>query len=94
MYMLRIEHPVPNFAGWKKAFDSDPAGRIKSGVQRYQIFRAVDDPNYVMIDLEFNTPGEAEALLAAMRQVWSRVEGQVMMNPKARIVESVEAQEY
>jgi hypothetical protein len=24
--ILRIEHPVPDFDGWKKAFDSDPVG--------------------------------------------------------------------
>ena len=94
MYILRIEHPVPDFDGWKKAFDSDPAGREKSGVRRYQILRPVNDPNYVMIDLEFDTASQAEALLAAMRVVWGRVEGTVMMNPQARIVETVEAKEY
>lgn len=94
MYILRIEHPVPNFDGWKQAFDSDPVGREKSGVRRYQILRPVDDPNYVMIDLEFDTAGQAEALLAAMRVVWGRVEGTIMMNPQARIVEAVEIKAY
>ena len=94
MYILRIEHPVPNYEGWKQAFDSDPVGRQKSGVRRYQISRAVDDPNYVMIDLEFDTVSQAEGLLAAMRVVWGRVEGTIMMSPKARIVEAVEAKEY
>ena len=94
MYMLRIEHPVPSFDGWKQAFDSDPAGREKSGVRRYQISRAIDDPNYVMIDLEFDTAQQAEALLAAMRTVWGRVEGTIMTNPKARIVEIAETKGY
>ena len=61
MYILRIEHPVPDFDGWKKAFD---------------------------------TASQAEALLAAMRVVWGRVEGTIMMNPQARIVEAVETIEY
>jgi hypothetical protein len=94
MYMLRIEHPVPNYDGWKQAFDSDPVGREKSGVRRYQILRAVDDPNYVMIDLEFDTASQAEALLAAMRVVWGRVQGTIMMNPQARIAEAVETKTY
>jgi len=94
MYILRIEHPVPDFDGWKKAFDSDPVGREKSGVRRYQVSRPIDDPNYVMIDLEFDTPSQAEALLAAMRVVWGRVEGTIMMNPQARVVEAVETKEY
>ena len=94
MPILRIEHPVPDFEGWKRAFDGDPVGRERSGVRRYQIFRDMDDPSYVMIDLEFDTKAEAEALLAAMREVWGRVEGQVMWNPQARIVETVETQDY
>ena len=93
MYILRIEHPVLDFDGWKKAFDSDPVGREKSGVRRYQILRPIDNPNFVMIDLEFDTVRQAEALLAAMRVVWGRVEGTIMMNPQARIVEIVEAVE-
>ncbi len=94
MYILRIEHPVPNFDGWKKAFDNDPVGREKSGVRRYRVLRPIDDANYVMIDLEFDTASQAEALLAAMRAVWGRVEGKIMMNPQARIVEAVETKEY
>jgi ribosomal protein L35AE/L33A len=94
MIILHIEHPVPDFDGWKMAFDSDPVGRKKSGVRRYQILRPVDDPNFVMIDLEFDTASQAEALLAAMRVVWSRVEGKIMTSPLARIVEAVEIKEY
>jgi hypothetical protein len=54
----------------------------------------MDDPNYVMIDLEFDSKSEAEALLAAMREVWGRVEGKIMWNPQAHIVEIVESKEY
>ncbi len=53
MPTLQIEHPVPNFDGWKKVFDSDPVGRPQAGVISYRICRKVDDPNYVIIDLEF-----------------------------------------
>lgn len=94
MVILRIEHPVPDYATWKQAFDSDPVGRQRSGVRRFQILRSLDDPNFVMIDLEFGTQGEAEALLAAMREVWGRVQGTVMWNPQAHIVEVVETKEF
>ncbi len=94
MYILRIEHPVSDFDGWKKAFDSDPVGREKSGVRRYRVLRPVDDPQYVMIDLEFDTTAQAEALLAAMRVVWGRVQGKIVFNPQARIVEAVETRQY
>jgi hypothetical protein len=75
-------------------FDSDPVGQEESSMRRYQILRLIDDPNYVMIDLKFDTLDSAEDLLAAMRVVWSRVEGTIMMNPQARIVEAVETKEY
>ena len=91
MPTLRIEHAVPNFAGWKQAFDSDPADRKGSGVRRYQVLRSVDDPNYVLIDLEFDTLEQAEGLLAKMRRVWSGDGQKVMRNPQARIVEMVES---
>lgn len=94
MVILQIEHPVPSYEGWKQAFDSDPVGRQRSGVRRYRILRPVDDPNFVMIELEFDSVREAEALLAALRQVWSRVEGTIIMNPQARIVELAESIEY
>ncbi|KXK15495.1 MAG: hypothetical protein UZ14_CFX002000516 [Chloroflexi bacterium OLB14] len=94
MYMLRIEHPIPSYEKWKQAFDSDPVGREKMGVKRYQILRPVDNPNHVMIDLEFNTAQEAEALLNAMREVWKRVQGTIMTNPQATIVETMETKTY
>jgi len=94
MYILRIEHPITDFDGWKKAFEGDPVGREKSGVRRYRILRPVDDKKYVMIELEFEAADQAEALLAAMRKVWGRVQGTIMNNPQARIVEVVETKEY
>ena len=90
MFLLHIEHPVPSYESWKKAFDGDPVCREKMGVRRYQILRLADDPNYVMINLEFKTRKEAEALLAAMQVVWGRVEGTIMMNPKSAIAEVME----
>jgi hypothetical protein len=94
MVILRIEHPVADFDGWKKAFDSDPVNREKSGVRRYQILRPLDDPKYALIDLEFDTRQQAEGLLAAMRVVWSRVQDTIMSNPQAKILETVELKTY
>jgi hypothetical protein len=94
MTILQIEHKVPNFDGWKKAFDRDPIDRKKSGVRRYRIFRPADDPNYVIIDLEFDTLNETEAALALLRRLWEQVEGKVMVDPQTRILDIVEAKEY
>ena len=90
MTILRIEHPVLDYPSWKRAFDGDPAGRKAAGVRRFQVMRAVDDPNYVLIDLEFDSTDKAEALLGRMRSIWGHVTGSLITDPKARIVEPVE----
>ncbi len=94
MIMLQIEHHVPSFDNWKEAFDSDPIGRQRAGVRRHRVIRSLDDPNYAMIELEFDTLEEAEGLLNALRGLWKRVEGTVMTNPQTRLVEIVETVDY
>jgi hypothetical protein len=94
MYILRIEHPVQNFEGWKRAFDSDPVSRQKSGVRRCRVFRPVDNANCAMVDLEFDTANKAEEMLASLRALWGRVEGKIMMNPQTRIIEVIESIEF
>ena len=93
MVILQIEHPVPSFDAWKKAFDSDPINRKQSGVHHYRVLRPIDNPNYAIIDLEFDSVHEAEGLLAAMREVWRGVQGTIIESPRVRIVEAVESKE-
>lgn len=97
MHILRIEHQIRDFDSWKAAFDSDPVGRQQSGVRRHRVLRPIDDPNYVMIDLDFDSSSEAEAFLAALRRnVWSSREATPALRgePQTRIVEAVEVKEY
>ncbi len=91
MPTLHIQHSVPNFEKWKAAFDSDPMDRHGSGVQRYHVHRSVEDPNFVMIDLELGTLAEAAALLVRLRSLWAGPGGAVMRNPEAWIIETVES---
>ncbi|ABS25780.1 hypothetical protein [Anaeromyxobacter sp. Fw109-5] len=92
-FVVRIEHSVPSFEKWKQAFDGDPADRKGSGVRRYQILRPQDDPNYVMIDLEFDTAGDAERFLRALERIWSGAGKAFMHNARARVAARVEAKE-
>lgn len=95
MPILQIEHKVRDFDGWKQAFDNDPVGRMQGGVRRYRIARLADDPNYVLIELEFDGNDEAEAFRAALQQLWGRVgENLGLEGPQARIVETVETGSY
>ena len=93
--ILRIEHKVDNFDFWKRMFDNDPIGRQKSDVRRYRIMRPTDDPNYVMIDLEFDGAKEAENFRSALLNLWGTLEEQkIMQNPQLRIVELLETKTY
>ena len=93
MVIVRIEHAVPSFDKWKQAFDNDPADRKGSGVRRYQVFRLQDDPNYVMIDLEFERLDEATGFLQKMQRIWDGPGKAVMQGPRARVVELVETRQ-
>ena len=97
MYILRIEHPIRDFDTWKGAFDRFSDFRQQSGVRCYRILRPTDDPNYIMIDLEFDSLSEAENFLAVLwRNVWSSRETApaLLGEPQTRIVEAVEVKEY
>lgn len=97
MHILRIEHQIRDFDTWKQAFENDPVGREQSGVRRHRILRPIDDPNHVMIELDFDSSSEAETFLAALRRdVWRsrRAAPALIGSPQARIVEAVESKAY
>jgi hypothetical protein len=94
MPILQIQHTVRDYDAWKHAFDSDPVGRSQGGVRRYRILREAEDPNHVIIDLEFDSAREAEAFRGALRDLWSRVGDELgLEGPTARILETTESDE-
>jgi len=94
MIILRIEHEVMNFEGWKKAFDADPIDRRKSGVKRYHIYQPIDDPKYVIIDLQFDTLPEAQAAQKALQNMMTKVVGTLIVGPSIKILDVMETKEY
>lgn len=94
MPILHIEHQVADFDVWKRnGFDADPIGRAKAGVRRHRVSRAADDPNHVMVELEFDTMPQAEAMQAALQILWRKPLVSIG-SPTARIVEIVESKGY
>jgi hypothetical protein len=91
MPTIRIQHLVPDFDRWRLAFESDPMDRKGAGVTRYHIYRSVNEPNLVVIDLEVETLEQARALLERLEQLWAGPGGAVMQNAQALIVEAVES---
>lgn len=97
MYSLHIEHEVRDFDMWTTAFNRDPVDRAKSGVVAHRISRTVDDPNYIVIELDFERPEEAAALLHRLEtEVWSRPQAAPALSgkPTTRILNTVAAKVY
>jgi hypothetical protein len=96
MTILHVEHAISDFDVWKRAFDSDPVHREQSGVRRYRVFRPADDPNYILLDLEFDTVAEARSFRTALEGLWAsgRAAPALAGKPQARILETVESKEY
>jgi|SRR3974377_1598949 len=94
MATLHIEHPITDFDTWKAAFDRFAEQRKNAGVRGHRILRPVDDVNYVVVDLDFQTPDEAEKFLDFLRaKVWNSTESAPALAgaPHTKILEPADA---
>lgn len=87
MFILYIEHSVPSYEGWKKAFESDPLKRKESGVKSYRIMNDYDKKEIVIIELAFDNLANAAKMAEKLNGLWKHIEGTVMINPVSRILE-------
>jgi hypothetical protein len=67
MTTLRIEHAITDYQLWKKAFDGFAEARAQAGVRSIAIRLPVDDPQYLMLDLEFDSPEPAQTFADFLR---------------------------
>lgn len=97
MSTLRVELEVRDYDTWRDAFAKDAAGRQRNGARRYRIFRPVDDARKVMIDVDFDTPADADSFLGIMkREVWPSPDKAPAKvgEPRTHILEMVESEDY
>jgi len=91
MPTLLIEHAVNDFETWRTAFGRFADRRKQGGVLRERIVQPVDDPRYVIIDLEFASLEEARRFKMFLEtQVWSTPANSPALvgTPQARIVDT------
>ena len=93
MPVLQIEHPVRDFESWKATFDGAQERREAGRVRRYRLYRSVDEPNYIAVDLEFDDRVEAEAFKLGLEDLWRSPQAAQVLGgtPRARIVDVVES---
>jgi len=91
MATLRIEHPITDFTTWQAAFARLSGARADGGVLAARIYRPVDDPQYVLIDLDFAGVDQAQAFRDFLHsRVWSTADTAPALAgaPLTRIVEA------
>lgn len=72
MPTLNIRHPVTDFEVWWSAFERFATVRREAGVVGERVQRPVDDPRFVVIDLDFETVERAEAFRRFLTdRVWA-----------------------
>jgi len=94
MTTLHIEHAIVDFELWSSAFDRFADFRTKAGVRGQRIQQPVDDPRYVVIDLDFDSVDEAETFLSFLRdKVWSSPDSSPALvgEPQAKILKKARA---
>ncbi len=71
MVTLHIEHPISDLATWYGAFQAFAEARGHAGVTRESVRQPVDDPHYIVVELDFATVDQARAFESFLRdQVW------------------------
>ncbi len=61
MVTLHIRHAITDFDTWASGFGRFADARHDAGVRSQRVQRPVDDPAYVVIDLDFDTREAAES---------------------------------
>ena len=93
--ILLVQHRVREFASWKPVFDEQGAVvRSRHGVIRHWLYRSLDDPNDIVVSLEFRTQEDAQGFAAdpALREEMEQAG--VLGQPTVTFCEEVEAVTY
>lgn len=93
MPTLHIQHAISDFDTWASAFNRFAEARSHAGVRAQRVRRPVDDPNYVVIDLEFDSTDEAVAFRRFLdAKVWAVHENAPALvgSPETMVLDTVE----
>lgn len=93
--ILLVQHRVGEFSTWKPVFDEyGSIIRIRHGATRHWLYRSLDEPNEVVVAIEFPAEERARSFVAdpSLKEEMGRagVQGQ----PTVTFCEEVEAVSY
>jgi hypothetical protein len=94
MTILVVHHRVRDFDAWKPIFDEHESARRMHGASRHWVYQTADDPNDVVVAVEFPSPDRAQEFLddPSLQEAMNRagVEG----TPHVHLRNEVEALTY
>ena len=92
MPTLHIEHPISDLGTWFGAFERFADARRGAGVTAERIHQPVDDDNYIVVQLDFNTVDAAEEFKTFLESVvWQSTDLSPGLagEPQARVLREV-----
>jgi heme-degrading monooxygenase HmoA len=94
MAILVVQHRVRDFDAWKRVFDAGEDLRRRHGASRHWVYQAHNDPNDVVVAVEFGSLEAAENFTddPALRQ--NMAEAGVEGSPHIHFRREVEAVSY
>jgi hypothetical protein len=93
MATLHIEHPITDLETWLGAFGRFAEARANAGVKAQRVHQPIDDDNYILVELDFDTTEQAEGFKTFLEtKVWSSPDASPGLSgtPRARVLTEVE----
>ena len=93
MVYVHIDHNVKDYNTWKPLFVEHDEMRVEMGQQSYYLFQSSDDPNHVVLAIEFDTAENAHAFIDSKDLREKMKEAGVKGKPDITFLELTEQQE-
>jgi hypothetical protein len=93
--ILLVQHRVREFGAWKPVFDQEGSViRTRHGATRHWLYRTLDDPNHVVVSIEFPAEERARSFVADPSLKEEMERAGVQRQPTITFCEEVEAVSY
>jgi hypothetical protein len=92
MPILHIEHEISDLATWLETFSRFAPAREQAGVLHADAFQPADDPNYIVVNLRFETVDAASNFRKFLTDVvWASPENSPALSgiPRTRVLTEV-----
>lgn len=89
-----VQHRVRDYRAWKPVFEEHQTVRVKHGAKGHVLYRAIDDPNNVIVVNEFASADGAKAFMADPTLPEAMTRAGVIMPPAVYLCEETEKKAY